>query len=250
MTDATTAPARPNPLFYSAPEVLEASRHAGLGLKPHASFAFAAGANVIPLNLAEFAQAGVWYPIVFSGKETVSPVAVVGVRGGQNLFVEADGAWRAPAYVPAYVRRYPFILTRPDMSKDQVLLCIDRGSDRVSEAAEKKFFDGAQPAETTKAALDYCLNFQRQALATEQVTKALVEHDLLVDRQGTLELPGGGETLRLTDFKVVDEARLNGLSDEAMLDLRKRGALAMAYCQMMSMNNWSSLSWLAAQKTR
>ena len=247
-TGAAPAQGRPAPLFYKTPHVLEATRHANLGLKPHASFAFAAEANAIPMNMAEFAQAGVWYPLVFSGRETLAPVAVVGVRPQQNLFVDADGAWTAPAYVPAYVRRYPFILTRPDVAKDQVLLCVDTGAERVSEEADTKFFAEGKATETTNSALEYCLNFQRQAIATEQVTKVLAEHDLLVERQGTLELPGGTEKLRLTDFKVVDEDRLNALSDAAMAELRKRGALAVAYCQMMSMNNWAKLGHLAAAR--
>lgn len=246
MTDAAPAPLKP--LFYQSPEVLEATRHAGFGLKPHASFGFAGHANAIPLNMAEFAQAGVWYPIVFSGREALAPVAVVGVRGGQNLFVDAGGQWTAPAYVPAYVRRYPFILTRPDMAKDQVLLCVDRASDRVVEGGANLFFTDGKPSETTNSALEYCLNFQRQAMATEQVTALLQEHDLLVERQGTLELPGGQERLRLTDFKVVDEDRLNKLSDAAIMDLRKKGGLAAAYCQMMSMNNWQALAHLAAER--
>ncbi|MFT7025985.1 MAG: hypothetical protein ACJAVS_000200 [Paracoccaceae bacterium] len=245
--DAPAAAAKQTPLFYATPEVLEAARHATLGLLPHTGFAFAAAANAIPLNMAEFAQAGVWYPIVFTGKETVSPVAVVGVRKSQNLFVDASGAWTPGAYVPAYARRHPFILTRPDAAKDQVLLCVDRSSDRLVDAGGDGFFADGKPTVTTTNAMDFCLNFQRQAMATEQVSAVLAEHDLLSDQTGTLELPGG-ETVRLTDFKIIDEKKLNALSDEALLDLRRRGALAMAYCQMMSMNNWGRLTTLAAAR--
>jgi hypothetical protein len=239
------APAKATPLFYAAPVVLEAARHSTLGLLPHADFAFTAGANAIPVNMAEFAQAGVWYPIVFTGTDSVSPVAVVGVRKAQNLFVDGAGKWTEGAYVPAYARRHPFILTRPDAAKDQVLLCVDRASNRLVEGAGEAFFEGTEATVTTRNAMDYCLNFQRQAMATEQVTKVLIEHELLVAQTGTLDLPGG-EKVRLTDFQIVDEKKLNALSDEAFMDLRRRGALAMAYCQMMSMNNWSRLTNLAA----
>jgi hypothetical protein len=245
--DATAAPARPSPLFYATPEVLEASRHGKLGLKGPENFAFTAKANAIPLNMAEFAQAGVWYPIVFSGKDTISPVAVVGIRKDENLFLNASNKWQPGAYVPAYVRRHPFILTRPDVAKDQVLLCIDRASDRIVEGEGDMFFADAKATETTTNAMDFCLNFQRQAMATEQVTGVLREHELLLTQTGTLDLPGG-EVVRLTDFMIVDEKKMNALSDEAFLDLRKRGALAMAYCQMMSMNNWGRLTSRAAAR--
>lgn len=245
--DAAAAPARPSPLFYATPEVLEASRHGKLGLKAPEDFAFTAKANAIPLNMAEFAQAGVWYPIVFTGKDTISPVAVVGIRKDENLFLNASNKWQPGAYVPAYVRRHPFILTRPDVAKDQVLLCVDRASDRIVEGEGDMFFADDKATETTTNAMEFCLNFQRQAMATEQVTGVLKEHDLLLTQTGTLDLPGG-EVVRLTDFMIVDEKKMNALSDEAFLDLRKRGALAMAYCQMMSMNNWGRLTTRAAAR--
>lgn len=230
------------PLFYGRPEVIEIARHRGVGLSPHDGYGFAAGATALPLNVAEFAKAASCYPIVFAGKAALSPVAVVGMRQGQNLFVGPDGAWEAGAYVPAYARRYPFILTRPDPEKDQVMLCLDAASPRVRTDGEgAPLFDGDAPSEHAKNALEFCMTFHRQALATEQVSAALGEAGVLQRQEGTVEL-SGGESLKLTDFHVVDEAALNALPDEAWLALRAQGALAAAYCQLVSMNAWAGLS--------
>lgn len=240
-TEAATR--RPPPLFYRRPEVIEATRHRKVRLAPHDGYGFAAEATAIPLNVAEFAKAAVTYPIVFAGREALSPVAVTGLRRDRNLFVGPDGAWEPLAYVPAYARRHPFILTRPDPKREQVMLCLDMASPRVTEAEDgRALFDAeGAPSEFARNALDFCLTFQRQAMATEAVTEALREAGVLRAQRGEIAL-AGGESLRLTDFQVIDEAALNALSDEAWLTLRRSGAAAAAYCQLVSMNNWQALS--------
>jgi len=240
---AEAAPRRPPPLFYARPEVIEATRHKTVRLAPHDGYGFAAEATAIPLNVAEFAKAAVTYPIVFAGRESLSPVVVTGLRRGQNLFVGPDGAWEPLAYVPAYARRHPFILTRPDPKREQVMLCLDMASGRVTEAADGRalFDEEGAPSEFARNALEFCLTFQRQAMATEAVSEALHEAGVLQPQRGEIAL-SGGETLRLTDFHVIDEAAIDALSDEAWLTLRRTGAAAAAYCQLVSMNNWQALS--------
>ena len=232
------------PLFYRRVEALEAGRHAVMGLSAHDGFAFAARANAAPLNVTEFARAAVCFPIVFAGRDAPAPVAVLGLRRDENLLVGPDGMWEPGAYVPAYLRRYPFILTRPEGDAPNALLCVDADCPRVVDGGEAPFFDGDEPSETSKNALEFCLAFQRHAAATERAAKRLRELDLLSPQQGKVEM-ADGEALRLTDFHVVDEKKLNALSDEQLLSLRADGALAAAYCQMVSMNNWSKLARLA-----
>lgn len=75
---------------------------------------------------AEFEAASREYPIGFVDEgEAVYPAAVVGVRRGLNLFVGADGAWRG-AYIPAYLRCYPFLLAQTP--PDTFPLCLDDAS--------------------------------------------------------------------------------------------------------------------------
>lgn len=239
----------PLPLLYHRPEVLDAARHARLGLRPQTDWSFAAAANAVPLTLSEFARAAVSFPIVFAvGRQSLSPVAVTGLRGGQNLFVRPDGAWEPDAHVPAYLRRVPFILTRPDDGTDEVLLCLDLDSPRVApdvtaEDAAPLFADGA-PTDHARRAMDFCLDYQRHAMATDAVVTALREAGVLVLREGKVDL-AGGETLTLTDFEVVDEAALNALPPDRFLALREAGALPAAWCQMISMQCWGRLTRLA-----
>ena len=227
------------PLFYQQPEALNPSVHEGLRLDPTPSMGFAQVTNAVPLTAAEFFETARHMPIIFVGKERPFAAAIVGLRDQQNLFIDDMGDWAEGVYIPAYVRRYPFVFVqRPD--SDEFILCIDRASERINDNEGDLFFEGNEPTEMTQHALDFCSAFQRQHTATQTIIDQFVELDLLVSNQGTFRLPSG-ETLTLRDFQVIDESRFNELSDEAIISLRQSGALAAAYAHMFSQRCWNDL---------
>ncbi|AZO40322.1 SapC family protein [Mesorhizobium sp. M7D.F.Ca.US.005.01.1.1] len=235
------------PLFYSRPEALNPARHSSLGLTARSDFGFARSAHAIPVVASEMPAAMRSYPIVFIGAAK-APVIITGVRQDENLFVDADGKWTGPHYIPAYVRRYPFIMAEDPKAPGRLTLCVDRASDRVVDQLlapfrdEKilPFFTGNEPTEATKQALAFCNQFQIDFNATRAMIERVDAHGLFSPRQSKVTLEGG-EVLNLTDFQVIDEPAFNGLSDEAFLDLRKSGALGMLYCHLASTNSWASL---------
>ncbi|MEI2385947.1 SapC family protein [Breoghania sp. JC706] len=228
------------PLFYSAPEALSPERHAGLGLDPGEDVGFAAKTQAVPITLAEFPAACRTYPIVFVGSGTPQPVAIVGLHQHENLFVEADGRWTDGAYVPGYVRRYPYILVRENTGEN-FALCVDRASPRLREGGEMPLFVDGKPSEWTEKALEFCAAFQRQAGATEAFVKRLQEHELLVPNQAQFTLRNG-DTVRIADYLVIDERKLQTLPDDAFLALRRDGVIAGIYCQLISSQCWSDLA--------
>lgn len=240
------------PVFYSQPEAMNPTRHGALSLVDRPDFAFAARAHAIPVVANEMPAAMRSYPIVFVGPQK-TPVAVTGVRRDQNLFVDANSRWVMPHYVPAYVRRYPFILAADDKA-GKLTLCIDRGSERVIEtatapliddgAAAHALFEGSEPSETTRKALAFCQEFQKGVLTTRAMVEKIDALKLFAERRSTVTLEGG-ETLNLTDFQVIDENAFNRLADEEFLELRRSGALALIYCHFASMNSWTSLVYQA-----
>ncbi len=232
------------PIFYKQPEVLRAEVHGGLELRPGSSFEFAGATNALPINAAEFALVARDYPIVFVGGDVPTPVAIVGLRKDENLMIDADGAWAPGTFIPAYVRRYPFVFVQNEESS-QFALCIDRASERIAEGTQQPFFEGNEPADITRQALQFCTTFQQQATATGQICQILAEQRLFKTNQGTFTLETG-ETLALTDFQIVDEAKLNAQTDDAFVALRKSGALAAIYCHLVSMNSWATLVRRAA----
>lgn len=227
------------PLFYRRPEPLDPSRHKDLGISASADYSFAATANAVMLTAMEFALASRTYPIVFTTGEEPSPVAILGIRKDRNMFV-SDGRWMPHTYIPAYIRRYPFAFVESE-NKDRLTLCIDMESDAVTSDAATKFFDGSEPSEFTKKALDFCTSFQTQHNLTRRLCAELRKHELFANRQAEITLPNGEKT-SVRDFLIVDEQKLNSLSDEVFLEFRKLGLLPFVYFHLMSIANFRDLS--------
>jgi hypothetical protein len=247
--DNTTTEPRPAPdlpLFYREPRPLEPGRHGKAGLEAIRSLRFAAQTNSIPIAADEFYTAQAHYPIVFTAGKPASAVAVVGLANGVNLFIDAEGAWKAGAYVPAYVRRYPFVFIR-SADQQQYILAIDEAADAYArEGGQAPLFDGQEPAASTKQALQFCLEFQRQHDAAQAFAAAVDEASLLVDYRA--DVRRGGKVMSLSGFRVIDETKFNQLPDETFLAWRKRGWVALAYAHLMSMRRWEALAALGDEQ--
>jgi hypothetical protein len=233
-------------LFYSRPVPIDPKRHAGKSLRENPGYGFAARTNSVPLSGAEFNLTQRYYPIVFSGTDRPFPVAVLGLRADENLFVGADDAWIAHTYIPAYVRRYPFVFI--EASGGQLVLAIDEGSGYVVEDGKQGLFDAAnKPSELVNTALQFCAAYQANHKATAEYVDALRSHDLLVDNQAQATI-AGTERLALAGFKVIDEARFNKLPAETLVAWRDKGWLGWCYAHLMSFGSWNGLANLAAQR--
>ena len=228
------------PLFYRNPEPLDKIRHKGLGVAEKGSFSFASHANAVILTAMEFALASRSYPIFFTTGDEPLPVALLGLRNQENLFVR-DGKWAESAYIPAYIRRYPFAFLESPNRKT-LTLCIDVESDAVVRDSATKFFDQiGEPSEFTRKALEFCRSFQAQYSQTRELGALLKRHELLVSRQADITLPTGDKTA-VRDFLMVDETRLNALGDGVFLEFRKAGLLPPIYFHLMSLANLRDLA--------
>jgi len=227
-----------NPLFYGKPELVTADRHGKLALSTDHSFSFAAKAISIPLNAVEIPAAHA-YPIVFANVAPYMPLAITGLRQDENFFVDASGAWSQGTYVPAYVRRYPFALARHP-GGEQFTLCVDAESPRLTGDGGQSLFDGTEPTETLKGALQFCLAFEQEMETTRKLMEVIHATNILVPNKATVNLPSGS-TLALTDFLVVDEAKLGALSDAVFAKLRAANALPLIYGHLASRVLWGDL---------
>lgn len=232
--------ARPLPPLYRRPALLDSDRHAKLSLKEGAGYAFARGVHALPLNLAEFPAAARFYPIVFAGEgEAAIPVAILGVRTNQNLFVDETGAWAPGVYVPAYARRYPFIfMESPD--KARLGLCIDEACEALVESDVRPLFKAGKRTEVVERALEFCMAYQREYQVTRAFMDAVQEAGLLRENQAEVRFRTG-ERLAVSGFKVIDEGKLNALPDDKFLEWRRRGLLPAAYCHFISSLSWTTL---------
>jgi hypothetical protein len=227
------------PPLYARPVLLDANKHAGLSLKENGGYAFARTANVMMINAIEFVAAGRHYPIVFAGGDNPVPVVVLGMKQGENLFVEPDGSWRRGAYIPAYARRYPFIFAESS-DRTKLGLCIDEASDLLVESDVRPLFRNGERTPVLEQALNFCTAFQREVERTKAFTEALKEQDLLRENRANIRM-ATGEQLAVTGFRVVDEQKFAALPDDVFLDWRRKGWLALVYCHLLSTGSWAEL---------
>jgi len=225
-------------MFYKKPVAIHRVTHRDLRLKMQAKgFAYAAKTNSIPLAAIEFGAACHDYPIVFvtDDKDGGVPVALTGLRDNENLFVGIDGKWDA-AYIPAFVRRYPFVLQGDEDSKELGVL-IDADADGYDAADGERLFseDGSDSTMLT-GMLDLLNQYRAFTHQTSIFVRKLRKLDLLIPRVIN-GVTSQGVTITMDGFSVIDEQKLNALSDADLLDLARSGNLVSIYAHIMSLAN-------------
>lgn len=234
-----------NVMFYKNPQPLSAEQHGGLGIKTvEQPFAFLREAHAVPVTVSEFGMLGASYPIIFVGEDR-SPVAVMGIRQSENLFVTDQGMVDADFYTPAFARRYPFVFAN-DAGSDRLLLCVDRDAEIVTNQPEIPFFSDGNPTEYTNNAIEFCKEFERQRRATLEFVGTIQKLDLFSEKTVTFQARDQsgnavGEPQKIADYWAVDEEKFNALSDEQFLELRTNGALSGIYAHLVSLLNWNRI---------
>jgi hypothetical protein len=225
-------------LFYETAVPVSFARHAGVSLEPGGDFAFTAAINAVPLMAVEFLRAAAEYAIVFTqAGEEVLPAVVLGVRGDENLYLAPDRQWQAE-YVPAFVRRYPFVFTRSDDGKT-LTLCIDETHPGVNRAGrgERLFGDDGKPTPYVERVLKFLQDYQAQYERTRQFGRRIRELDLLEPMQAQVTTPAGGK-LSLSGFLSVRREKLRQLEGEALALLARTDELELLFLQMHSLRNF------------
>jgi hypothetical protein len=237
------------PAFYTAPIPLEAQRHHALGLKRHFSLSFTAKTNAVPINMIEMPQISQFYPIGFGLDGNASPVAILGLRDNENLFVNRNGEWAIDTYIPSYIRRYPFIFSEGP-APDQLTLCIDNNPNVVDEQSDQKFFDASsKPTAMAQNALEFCKSYHTAAHHTLVFSKAVAASGMLTAAQEEVRV-GNGERITFGGFRVIDQQKLAALLDKDFLELRHRGWLPFLYAHVFSGMQWSRLGVLLRQRLK
>jgi hypothetical protein len=226
-------------LYYEKPVLLNRDQHRKRRIKPSTGFAFARRANSMFLAALEFSEACKEYAIVFtrlSGR--VSPVVVLGLRNQENLYVDAQDRWTA-TYIPAFVRRYPFVLA--ELGGGQLGVAVDEAFAGLNDKEGEALFD-AKGANTPflQNALDFLQRFQAEHQRTVAFCRKLEELGLLVEMSARADLVDG-RTFTVAGLLVVDEAKLLALGDDDVLALFRTGELHLLSMHLLSLSNLNKL---------
>ena len=229
-------------LFYDNPIALNSKTHLNLRIKPtEDGLKFSRKTNSVLLAGTEFPEACKHFPIVFAkaAGNLVLPMALLGFRDLENLFVGASGRWEGE-YVPAYVRRYPFVLARTGDGK-KFTVCIDETYPGFGADEGQPLFNASgEPTDYLKSVLAFLQDYQAQLERTDSFLKTLREFDLLMDVAANVNLPGG-KRYSMAGLMMVDERKLKALPDEKILRLFHSGELALVYNHLISIGNFTHL---------
>lgn len=225
-------------MFYESVVALNDQTHAKVKMRPATSFAYAAKTNSVPLLASEFFEAAREYPIVFAhGEAGPVPAALLGLREAENLYVDSAGKWDA-RYVPAFVRRYPFVPGKG--AQGELLVCIDEASECFDADVGEPLFAAGKPTPQLEHAMKFLTEFHQAAGATELLGRRLQELGLLRQADSLAQLNDGSQ-FRLNGLNVVDEARLRELDRDTVQELFANGSLSVIYAHLMSLGNLGAL---------
>jgi hypothetical protein len=171
------------PPGYARVVPFDRDRHRGLGRKASARYAFARTLHSIYITAHEFIQAARCYPLVFGtdpASDERSPMALMSLQAGRNLFVDAQGEWRPGTYIPAYVRRYPLCLAqvkRAENTPPEPLVCVDEAG--LSADASAWFEDTGKPGAEWQREERFLRDYEAARRRTAAFVEVLKRHDLL-----------------------------------------------------------------------
>lgn len=232
---------KPTFLFYRQVSALHPDRHGDLkiGLPPNQSFA--SQINAVPLTGVEFAEACKEYPIVFTRNgEGFNPVAVLGLENGENLFLDTQAVWKAH-YLPAFVRRYPFVLSENPASPNQPWVCVDESCPWLGRDAGEPLFVDKQPSAFMTHMLAFLTDFNLQSQRTVAFGRKLKDWGLFKENQAQAST-ADGKAYTLTGLWVVDETVLAKLETDKIQELYRTGELAWIYFHLASLTNFRRLA--------
>ena len=215
---------------------INAGTHSDISIKRTSNFEFSRGINAIPILAAEFHSAAQDMAIVFTGDDDAAvPVALTGVKPNENLYLDIEGRWTG-RYIPAFLRRYPFIFARSD--EDTMTLCLDESYSGVNrEGRGERLFDtDGNRMQYLENMLDFVTQYQRQHIVSHEFCKRLAHLGLL--EPATLNVTDvDDEVRRLIGFQIINREKFKALPDVELLKMFRSDEIELCFLHMHSMQN-------------
>ncbi|MDV7141583.1 SapC family protein [Tropicimonas sp. TH_r6] len=228
-------------LFYEKAAPVTFKDHGDLSVKTGGTYGFARNVNSVPLTAVEFSAAAAAYPIVFAGEgDAVMPAVILGARAEENLFVDEDGRWSG-SYIPAFVRRYPFVFSSSDEGK-QLILHVDESFEGCNRAGlgERLFDSSGERTQYLQNLLRFLQEYQGQFARTQAYCKRLKDLDLLQPMQAQFRI-AGGEERSVSGFHVIDREKLKAVETDVLRQMFDTDELECTYLHLHSLRHFNDM---------
>lgn len=245
------------PLLYKSLVPLSKVDHKDLTYDDTPGFLHAAATNALPILLNEFIMAEKHYPIFFSNLDEAVPLVAVGPHDeNRNMFIDGDGKWKRGYYVPSYLLRYPFVLIKTAVKREEgkleenldtenkqesFVLAFDDKSDHITSTEGKSLFTSKSGKPLIDGFIERCKNYAQVGNLTQNFIKALKDNDLLAWQSITRSSTSGGESETIFSFVAVNTEKFAKLEDAVILDFYKKGWLPLIYSHIASLSNWTRI---------
>lgn len=235
---ASAPPADALPLFFNDLKPLSSIEHAKWKARRLETAPFLINQHAVPLTIEEFSVAQRHYPIIFSSGDNPVPLALMGLNEGVNTFVEADGKLIGEPYVPAYIRRYPFLLARLRDDTDELSLCFDPTADAIGdfEEGDALFDKEGKATDATQNLLQFCEQFEQAGQRTTAFMQELTAAKLLMDGEVAIQPDGAEQPFIYRGFQMIDENKLRDSRGDLLKKMMKNGMLPLIHAHLFSLS--------------
>jgi hypothetical protein len=210
-------------------------KHAGKRVSELKDFDFAKELNIASVMVHEFSKVAPIYPIVFiedKDNDKFRAVSLLGLNSGENLFVQ-DGKWQA-SYIPSIIRRYPFSLVKTD-DENKYTICIDEESGLINDEDGQELLDkDGNVSELMEKVKRYLTELQQMDMFTEEFVRFLQENNMFTPLN--MKVKYNEEIKNIGGAYVVNEERLNSLSDSKFLEFRDKKYIPAIYAHLGSLS--------------
>lgn len=236
-----SAPQANLPLFYKDLMPLNSRDHGKWHSRSVDKAPWMATQHAIPLTVDEFPQAQRHFPIVFSSGNSPVPLALLGLNEGINTFVDETGKASEDFYVPAYVRRYPFLLAKLDSKSENMSLCFDPSADLVGEFKDGTplFDEEGKPTENTQNILQFCQRFEEAGQRTAAFVQELQKHELLMEGEVAIQrgdAAADAPPYVYRGFSMVNQDKFRELRGDVLRTWNQNGMLPLVVAHMLSLD--------------
>jgi hypothetical protein len=225
------------PIFYKELVPISQQQHGTFRYRQAESADFLKTEHAVPLTVEEFSMAQRFYPIIFSSGDNPVPLALMGMNEGVNTFIGDDGKLMGDVYVPAYIRRYPFLLARLAPDSDELSLCVDNAAGVIGDYKEGDMvFDGTEASEATKGILQFCEQFEQAGQRTGAFMGELKAMELLMEGEVSIQSDPETPPFIYRGFQMVNEEKLRELRGDQLRKMNQSGMLPLIYAHLFSLS--------------